>query len=183
LAQMFNKEAPDSKIITEILSSFDATEWVMYRFGLFFLLLPNSSLANNTAFLADFNTHNGSLLRLADKEDLARYFNDNNKKEFESFKAIAHNEKISLAKNFLTLFKNLFPRSAEVSWVIYLLGHGTYGQVIAELSINASPGKKSEFQQLLDILEKRIHTKLFVYQSCFAAGFNAEKVYREQMAM
>lgn len=72
------------------------------------------------------------------------------------------------------------PITKTLNWVIYLAGHGGYGKTIADLSITKPTlDRKSQFQEFLDILDKRIKTKLFVYNSCYGAGFNASQVYAE----
>ncbi|HEV2600832.1 MAG TPA: ankyrin repeat domain-containing protein [Candidatus Babeliales bacterium] len=60
-------------------------------------------------------------------------------------------------------------------WIVYLNGHGGYGETIAQLSFK-------EFDTLLKFLEKEILTIFFVYISCYAAGFNAKQVFGELMA-
>jgi len=67
------------------------------------------------------------------------------------------------------------------NFALYLIGHGAYKHSIAGISIIAPPEKRSAFQQLLDYLEKKLNIKIFIYNSCYAAGFNAKLIYGELM--
>lgn len=57
-------------------------------------------------------------------------------------------------------------------WSIYLAGHGYISEAICNLSIE-------EFKQFLTFLDTKILTKLFVYDSCHAAGINTSMVYED----
>lgn len=57
------------------------------------------------------------------------------------------------------------------TWSIFLLGHGQTDQSIANISL-------PEFRKLLTFFEHSIITKLFIYNSCYSAGFNAQQVYK-----
>lgn len=84
--------------------------------------------------------------------------------------------------SLLTLLDNIFitqqeyfqNKKAETSpiWTLYLTGHGTPRATVAGIALR-------EFSKMLDFFEKSIITKLFVYDSCFAAGQNAEEIYRD----
>lgn len=61
--------------------------------------------------------------------------------------------------------KNLIP-----SWGMYVVGHGSAENTIADL-------KLTQFQDLLNFMEIMIRTRIFVYNSCYAAGVNTELIY------
>ncbi|MCX5924698.1 MAG: ankyrin repeat domain-containing protein [Candidatus Dependentiae bacterium] len=179
LSHIFNRDSNHTQNTKDILQAFytdfDATEWLIYRLNslhTFFLLIPQKDLKS----MSDFNIKDTWVKINCTKQDsLQAYFTDENKKEYEYFKNSAQNP--NLSQDFLSVFKQLFSNKInKTHWVIYLIGHGDYGKSIAGLSIN---GEKSEFKQLLDVLDKKIKTKLFVYNSCYAAGFNANQVYGE----
>lgn len=83
---------------------------------------------------------------------------------------------------FMAVINSLFVTRAEYAqwkkpapnWVIFLNGHGGFNRTIATLSFN-------QFEQLLNFLNSKINTKLFVYESCYAAGKNAQEIYKESM--
>lgn len=84
--------------------------------------------------------------------------------------------------SLLTFLDNIFITQQEYyqqkktdmspAWTLYLTGHGYPGRTVAGINLR-------EFSRMLDFLEKNIATKLFVYDSCFAAGQNAEEIYRD----
>ncbi|MCX5924697.1 MAG: ankyrin repeat domain-containing protein [Candidatus Dependentiae bacterium] len=190
LSHIFNRDSnyhEDKKDILPLFyRNFDAQQWYIYRLNTFFLLIPGKEFR----YIDNFNKKNTWVtIYPKTKDTLQKYFAYENKKEYEYFKHSAQNPKLS--HDFLTVFESLFHQKPtkkmnqkeeneysmqESNWVIYLTGHGNYGKSIAGLSIN---GEKSEFKQLLDFLNKKIKTKLFVYNSCYAAGFNANQVYGE----
>ena len=76
---------------------------------------------------------------------------------------------------FLRALKNdrIFDRQNQnIKWVIYLNGHGVYGQTIASIHI-------LDFDYILNFFNKKINTNLFIYNSCYAAGSNAAVIYGE----
>ncbi len=64
------------------------------------------------------------------------------------------------------------------SWMIYIDSHGLQGEMIAGLSLD-------EFKKLTNFLDKKIVTKVLLYNSCFAGGINKikgfESVYKKQV--
>lgn len=58
------------------------------------------------------------------------------------------------------------------TWVIYLCGHGGYGQSIAAIPLDVFP-------RMLEVFQKRIDTYALVCNSCYAAGDNAAKIFGE----
>ncbi|MCX5925041.1 MAG: ankyrin repeat domain-containing protein [Candidatus Dependentiae bacterium] len=205
LSHIFNINSNHSESAKKVLSAFyamyfNASEWIIYRINDFFLLIPRKrqGLKNEPkliALMADFNKQAAWLdaeLKLKNKKDLfvnknalQKYFSKENGKEYEYFKQRAQSRKLS--QDFLAVCEQLFYQKIDpkkkpenikqdTNWVIYLAGHGGYGKSIAGLSIN---GEQSDFKKLLNILDKKIQTKLFVYNSCYAAGFNASQVYGE----
>lgn len=63
--------------------------------------------------------------------------------------------------------KNMIP-----AWSIFICGHGDINHSIADLSI-------PQFKKFLEYLENKINTRLLFYSSCFAAGINAELIYKD----
>ncbi len=57
-------------------------------------------------------------------------------------------------------------------WSIYFAGHGSFGNSIVDLKLDS-------FKKVLNFLATKINTRLLVYQSCYAAGYNAEIIYKE----
>ncbi len=57
-------------------------------------------------------------------------------------------------------------------WFLYLFGHGASSYSIAGIQIEA-------FKKLLDFLDAKIVTKLFVYSSCYAAGQNIQEIFKD----
>ena len=57
-------------------------------------------------------------------------------------------------------------------WAIFLTGHGRLNYSIAHINIDV-------FKYMLQFLENKIVTKFFMYDSCYAAGFNAQRVYAD----
>lgn len=60
------------------------------------------------------------------------------------------------------------------SWMIYLTGHGLPRKFIAGLEID-------EFQKFLDFFAKNVFTKIFIYDSCYAGGFNKQLAFEEDI--
>ncbi len=58
--------------------------------------------------------------------------------------------------------------STQPAWMIFIDAHGSDGTIIAGLSID-------EFKKLTSFLEKKIITKILIYNSCFAGGSNKIK--------
>jgi hypothetical protein len=67
---------------------------------------------------------------------------------------------------------NKIPFNRQPRWVFYLTGHGGINQSIAGLPIDS-------FKLLLDFLERKIKTVLFVYSTCNAAGTNEDLIYKD----
>lgn len=67
----------------------------------------------------------------------------------------------------------IFDRTnTNTEWIIYLMGHGLYEHYLANITLD-------DFKIILDFLAKNINIALFVYDSCYAAGLNAQKIYGE----
>lgn len=62
--------------------------------------------------------------------------------------------------------------SVQPQWAVYAEGHGSTGK-IAGLTTE-------DFRSVLQFFEKEVQTKLFFYTSCYAAGVNAEKLFKEE---
>ncbi len=78
-----------------------------------------------------------------------------------------------LPRIFVTSGEYQIARKAQIpSWSIYLTGHGSAENTIADL-------KLSQFQDFLNFMEVMIRTRIFVYNSCYAAGVNTELVYTQ----
>ncbi|HEV2601455.1 MAG TPA: hypothetical protein VGT41_04090 [Candidatus Babeliales bacterium] len=99
------------------------------------------------------------------------------KQRYESY---SQNDWKDLIKNTGAPFVNALLQGAifdqtnkEIEWVIYLSGHGFYNQSIAGISLK-------DFPKMLDFFDKKISVALFVYISCYAAGLNAAKIYKDQ---
>jgi hypothetical protein len=60
--------------------------------------------------------------------------------------------------------KNLIPQ-----WALYIVGHGSLARSIANLSI-------AKFKYFLDFLDKKILTKILVYESCYSYGINTQSI-------
>jgi hypothetical protein len=58
------------------------------------------------------------------------------------------------------------------TWAIYINGHGLIRHSLAQLSIE-------QFKDFLTFLATKITTRLLVYSSCYAAGVNAQLIYKE----
>lgn len=57
-------------------------------------------------------------------------------------------------------------------WFVYLVGHGSSGTLISDIEIDS-------FKKLLDFFDAAVVTKLFAYNSCYAAGVSAQNVYQD----
>lgn len=71
-------------------------------------------------------------------------------------------------KNIQSILSQLFRPASDIRWMVYLVGHGEKDQYIAGLSL-------PEFRDFLDFFAKKVSTKIFIYNSCYAGGEN--KVY------
>lgn len=65
---------------------------------------------------------------------------------------------------------------SAISWAIFMQGHGTYLSSIVGMSL-------TEFKDVLAMVEKDIFCHLFIYSSCYAAGSNAEALYKENKSL
>ncbi len=61
-----------------------------------------------------------------------------------------------------------YKEAPDVSWMIYLVGHGYPEKAIGGLTI-------SEFKQFINFINGKINTKIFLYTSCYAGGENKIK--------
>lgn len=57
-------------------------------------------------------------------------------------------------------------------WSWYMNGHGNKNEKIAGIALD-------DFKLLLNYLENKINMSLLVYTSCYAAGYNAERLYKD----
>ncbi len=71
------------------------------------------------------------------------------------------------------VLEKLFKRDSHVSWMVYCNGHGLINDSIAGLQI-------SDFKKFLAFLEKKINTKILLYNSCYCGGINKIKAFEEQ---
>jgi hypothetical protein len=62
--------------------------------------------------------------------------------------------------------------STQPNWSIYMLGHGEMKDFIVGLTL-------ADFKLFLTFLTNKINTRLFVYLSCYAAGYNTKIIYEE----
>lgn len=60
----------------------------------------------------------------------------------------------------------------QPTWSIFMSGHGIMESKMVDLRL-------PDFEKVLDFLEHKINTRLLVYESCYAAGLTAEKVYKD----
>ncbi|HEV2601456.1 MAG TPA: hypothetical protein VGT41_04095 [Candidatus Babeliales bacterium] len=98
----------------------------------------------------------------------------------QRYKSFSDNDWEDLIKNTGTLFVNALLQGAifdqhnkEIEWVIYLTGHGFYNESIAGISLQ-------DFPKMLDFFDRKINAALLVYVSCYGAGLNASKIYKDQ---
>lgn len=61
--------------------------------------------------------------------------------------------------------------SLTPTWTFFVVGHGLLRQRIVGMSLE-------QFKDVLDFFEVKLVTKLLVYSSCYAAGTNAEIIYK-----
>ncbi|MCX5924700.1 MAG: ankyrin repeat domain-containing protein [Candidatus Dependentiae bacterium] len=194
-------------LIADFNAIFDSRKWVARRVrSNLFLLIPKKYFKqDDQASIAIVETNPSPLLepveyslglkinhleplKNSDKNSLQSYF----MLRYEQAKQIdqQHIEVEFVEQQFIdALAKNhLFVPITEYqdnsgtipNWVIYLAGHGGYGDSIAGISLVADKKtNQSPFQKLLDYLSKKIKTKLLVYSSCYGAGYNAEQVFSE----
>ncbi|HEV2600844.1 MAG TPA: ankyrin repeat domain-containing protein [Candidatus Babeliales bacterium] len=75
-------------------------------------------------------------------------------------------------KIFVSKNDHIKNEKTPVRWIIYSNGHGIYNHNIAQLSFK-------QFDTFLNFLEKDILTIFFAVTSCYAAGFNMQKIFGE----
>lgn len=57
-------------------------------------------------------------------------------------------------------------------WSLYMIGHGEKEKMVVAMRLK-------DFQEILDFFQLTINMRLLLYTSCFSAGTNVEKVYKE----
>ncbi len=83
-----------------------------------------------------------------------------------------------LSKLFVTLPEKIKDSSSRpiTSWMIYLIGHGFAKNSISGFSIK-------EFKNIIDYFQKKIKTKIFIYNSCFSGGVNKNLAFEKDPSM
>ncbi|MCX5925334.1 MAG: hypothetical protein NT124_03515 [Candidatus Dependentiae bacterium] len=77
----------------------------------------------------------------------------------------------------------LFVPGTHHRYAIYCTGHGNYNKHVAGICLHPEEGQQdSAFQQLLGYLKTKINTKIFMYNSCFAAGLAHQLIYGDVQA-
>ncbi len=71
------------------------------------------------------------------------------------------------AKEYSASSNNFIP-----FWGIYIKGHGSLNHTIVRLKLD-------DFKGFLNFLETKILTRILTYSSCYAAGVNAEYIYKD----
>lgn len=61
------------------------------------------------------------------------------------------------------------------TWAVYINGHGETRHSVAALSL-------PQFKEFLTFLATKITTKLLIYSTCYAAGVNAQLIYKDQQS-
>ena len=80
-------------------------------------------------------------------------------------------------ENMLQALQSIFLKN-EDQWIIYLSGHGHMESRVQEALVAGF--SLFEFQQILQLLNDTIKTKLLVYGSCYAGGVHTVKPYQDQ---
>ncbi len=146
------KDLPIEKRSSYYLANFN-----LYEIDDFFVIIPE-----NKKNISGLNYKN---LKQKKLKEIEAY--DPSKQQPADFQSMA-----MFAYNLFTRKKDLSP-SAQMAWMIFLMGHGTPG-FIANMVLN-------EFQFLLDFFEKQINTKILIYNSCYAGGKNIIDAFQESI--
>lgn len=170
--------------------TFNPSEWVIKQVGdQLLLLIPKEYInkLNAQKFAQHYNqgTYSTTELNLGLKID---HLQDISSLDAYVNEYRASNDTTS-GKFVLSALPSLFITRAEYKqvskqkassatmpqWSICLMGHGSTtqfaeGSKVADMVID-------DFKQLLDFFDTKITTKLVIYQSCYAAGENTQKIY------
>ena len=77
------------------------------------------------------------------------------------------------ALNSIFVINAEYPEKNKIpAWALYIDGHGLINHSITDLSFD-------QFKSLLAFLETKINTKVFVYNSCYAAATNSLLIYKD----
>ncbi|MCX5925555.1 MAG: ankyrin repeat domain-containing protein [Candidatus Dependentiae bacterium] len=173
LSHIFNPNGNHSQVINrvqyQLYETFDARKWEIYDLESMYLLIPHDSQSKAT----DFNLKGYGLI--ANNKEKKDALIIEAEKKYPHYKELYEKGNSTSASDFIKIFRQLLTNNAtdkytnDKKWAFILTNHGEYKKSIAGLSF-------SEFKNFLHFL-KTIETKLFIYISCYAAGFNASQVY------
>lgn len=165
-------------------SEFNPEEWIIKNINDYiYLLIPTSYVTNSGFKLTDFNVSISS--PNATSLELATGLKVNHMRSV-ALESIVH--KMTNKDYFQEALFNAATNSSKIFclnvdyakqtvikkpiWAIYIIGHGSIGSLITNLSIES-------FKKFLDFLTKKIITSLLVYVSCYAAGLNEQMIYSD----
>lgn len=88
------------------------------------------------------------------------------------FPPLLYDQKRKNSKIFVLKSEYLVSKQADLEpqWVIYIVGHGLIDHSIVDLSL-------AEFKEVLAFLDRKISTGIFIYDSCYSAGVNTERIF------
>lgn len=175
----------DKALANDIVQdSFKSDEWVMRQVSTSLVLLLPRWLVTSAGDATPIDPKDPKgftkrELNLGLKIDRMKDLGD--KKNLQAF--LKSYQKSQNENYFINALTDLFVTGSEYKlnkvlnrkpqWTIYLTGHGNLGDTIASIPIR-------DFPKLLDFLETKVVTKLFIYSSCYAMGKNTQDVYKKE---
>lgn len=183
-----NNDSKEIKYILQRAAHFRQSHWTFKAVtdGLT-LLIPNQFLQSKNlepSEVAKYNASSGLSdleLRLGLKVHHMETINDvvEYARHYASHYTNARYFVDALKKKLIFCGKaNYYKHKAQsaISWAIFMQGHGTFLSSIVGMSL-------TEFKDVLTMVEKDIFCHLLIYSSCYAAGANAEALYKENKSL
>jgi hypothetical protein len=165
----------DTEFIKAVENQFDYSSWAIKRVNQesdLYCMIPKKYLedARDLQYKLGLRLDSMEPIPMSNYDELRTYFAEKYAKRGNG------NLGTDLIKNLNNIFvtNSEYPEDGSImpQWSIYLGGHGSYGTMIALLTLK-------EFDAFLNFLDKKIKTIFFAYFSCYAAGYNAEQIYGE----
>lgn len=172
-AERYYNEDPVAAALIKSYSSFKPEEWLIKAVNKqIVLLIPRTYIER-----LEKKYHNTLQAKSFSQLESLLGLQVDHMTTISSLQEFAENYIPSQNVEFIEALKKIFiPRTAYSkfipSWSLFMVGHGMINKSIAGLSL-------AEFQKFLQFLDTAITTKLLVYLSCYAAGTNAEIIYKD----